>query len=64
MNGNEDNIDKQVIVQTVNNLLVIEIIKDNKIGIPEFWSMSVEAASLAPIPPGKPDNIPAIPEIK
>ena len=60
----KDKIDKPVIVQTVNNLLIIEIIKDIKIGIPEFWSMIVEAASLTPIPPGKPDNIPAIPEIK
>ena len=62
--GSEDNIDKPVIVQTVNNLLIIEIIKDIVTGNPAFWSIIVEAASFAPIPPGKPDNMPAIPEIK
>ena len=34
--GSEDNIDKPVIVQTVNNLLIIEIIKDIVTGNPAF----------------------------
>ena len=34
--GKEDIIDKKVIVQTINNLLIIEIIKDIVTGNPEF----------------------------
>ena len=62
--GSEDKIDKHVIVQSVNNLLIIEIIRDITPGKPAFWSIIVVAPSLTPIPPGKPDNIPAIPDIK
>ena len=64
LNLSDNNIDMPLILHIVINLLNIDIIKAKVPGRPSCWSKIVVVASLIPIPPGKPDKTPNIPDIK
>ena len=57
-----DNVESITINHTVQMRRKIAILRPNEFGIPVCWSSNVVAASLTPRPPGRSEDIPAVPD--